>query len=65
MRDYPTYYTVFEYAKTKGISTSSVYRAITDGRISPVYVGRSQIAFIPPAALKAEFRAPNKKEGKT
>lgn len=52
----PGYYTVPEFAKKKGISTTSVYRAIEDGRIKPTYVGRKKIVFIPPAELKVQFR---------
>lgn len=56
MRLLHNYFTVPEFAKKKSISTTTVYRAIEDGRITVTYVGLSKIAFIAPSYLKIQFR---------
>jgi hypothetical protein len=52
--------TVPEYAKIKGVSTTTVYNALEDKRICAVYVGKSRIALIDPRFLHIEFRKKNK-----
>jgi len=56
------HYTVMEFAKKKGVSHVTVYRAIEDKRITPTYVGRSRMIFLHPENLKVEFRASNKQQ---